>query len=216
MREQLNKLLEFNTAKDAAHSHALHTKDLEHRLLSTQLKQAQAALELRENQVALLQAEAVQSRGKEKDLHTEVGAYAHRMQGVQEVMEKTSQVMEDMKEEVGKLRKRLKKEGEERVKAEAKVQESTAMLLSVLEDRKQEQLEGLKVKRQLTALQQLCQALEREKRERKEKEKEKGKEVESRSGGGGVEAPVKEDMKGEDAKAQLTAPLVDTGGADLL
>ena len=196
LRGQVNKLLQYDTAKDAAHTHALHTKDLEQRLVATQLAQAQAVVDMREQQLQLLRAETEQRLAKEKELQVEVAGYAQRQAGVQEVMERSSQVMEDMKKEVEKLRKRLKKESDERVKAEEKVKESTSMLLTALEDRKQDQLELLKAKRQTTVLQSLCQTLEREKRERKERDRE------MRTGVLGAESQVK--VKAAEVKTQTS------------
>ena len=175
LREQLSRLLQYDTAKDAAHSHALHTKELEQRLVTTQLAQAQATLDLREKQLALATAEAEQLQQREKEMQAELGAHTTRMGGVQEVMQRSGEVMEGMKGEVEKLRRRVKKEAEERLKAEEKVKESTALLLQLMEERKLEQLDLLKAKRQRDALQLLCQTLERDNRQSREREKDRGK-----------------------------------------
>ena len=203
LREQVSKLLQYDTAKDAAHTHALHTKDLEQRLLSTQLAQASATLELRDKQLALAKAEAEQLQQREKELQAELGAHTARMGGVQEVMQRSGEVMEGMKGEVEKLRKRVKKEADERVKAEEKVKESTALLLSMMEERKQEQLDLLKARRQRDALQTLCQTMEKDKKQSRERERERGKEEQ----GSAVAAPG--EVKEEEGKLQTS---VDAGG----
>ena len=195
LREHVDKLTAYDAARTAAHEHALKTKELEHRLVSTQLAQSAATVELRDREIAALKANAEARSERERVLEAQLSAYGERMASVEERMTGSAAFMEEVKGETDKLRRRVQKEHSGRLAAEEKVRESTGLLLASMEERKAEQVDLLRVKRQKDALQQLCQTLERDRK----KEKDRAK---------GVVDSV--EVKAEEGKAQLSAEAPDS------
>ena len=170
LKQHLDKLTAYQAAKDEHHAHELKTRELELQLAETRLQQAEAQLAVREREAAVLAAEAEVRGKREEALRQEMLGYGERMQAVQSVMAKSSDGLQQMQAEADRLRKRCQREQDERLKVEEKLRDSTAMLLSVMEERKTEAVEALRVRRQRDALQQLCQQLDRDRKQSREKD----------------------------------------------
>eukprot|EP00462_Mataza_sp_D1_P023049 CAMPEP_0175142916 /NCGR_PEP_ID=MMETSP0087-20121206/13101_1 /TAXON_ID=136419 /ORGANISM="Unknown Unknown, Strain D1" /LENGTH=408 /DNA_ID=CAMNT_0016426845 /DNA_START=6 /DNA_END=1235 /DNA_ORIENTATION=- len=159
MKEQIQKLLEYDKAKEAHQQHQLKTKDIEYKMLAAKLQQHTEVAQSCLDKAQASEGEVTRLQAVETSLRNQLQEYATKFEAVQDTMSKSQSLFLSFKSEMDKMTKQLQKGEKEKLELTKKLNESHQSMIQMHDERSKAATTLAKVTRQKEQLAALCKSL---------------------------------------------------------